>query len=346
MAAGCLRVTCTLSGDVITGVDPQPGLLHRGAEALFEVRDYRQALSLANRHDWQAPVFGELAVALLVERELGVGVPERATWVRTLLAEHQRILSHLGYLSFVGWRLGRPDLATDDLREELRQRTEALTGNRLHPMAVRLGGVAVDPDEAWASAERATVAAAAALAERVGEALTASGLGRDIARIAPADVADYGLGGPVARASGVPADLRRDAPHLAYPALADLLTPPDAPTTGDAFARFAWLAAEVTQSAALVTRCLDDLPEGELTVRLQNVVTVPEGDAHLALEAPLGQAGVWVTSRGEKTPWRLHLRTPSAANVSAWSVALPGTARADIATAVASLPYVTGDLEK
>ena len=346
MKAGFLVLECESDGECLRAVEPHPGAMHRGAEVLFEVRDFRQALSLANRHDWQAPVFGELAIALAVEAELGVEVPERATWLRTLLAEHQRVLSHLGYLTHVGWSLGRPDLATDALREELRRRTAELTGNRLHPAAVRLGGIAVDADAPWADAERATMADAAALAAALGAALAETGLGQGVAPVSADLVHQYGLGGPVGRASGVPADLRVDAPHLAYGALAPLLTPPDAPTTGDAHARFAWLAAEVAQSAALVGRCLDELPDGELSVRLPNVVKLPEGDSHAALEAPLGRAGVFIVSRGDKTPWRLSLRTPSLANVSAWPAVLPGTAWGDLPTAVASLPYVTGDLDK
>ena len=190
------------------------------------------------------------------------------------------------------------------------------------------------------------VAAAVALARRLAEALAASGLGRGVAAISAGVVARYGLAGPVGRASGVRADLRVDAPDLAYPALAELLRPPDAPTTGDAHARFAHLAAEVVQSGALVLSCLDELPPGDLTVRLPNVVRLPEGDAHLAIEAPLGRAGLFVVSRGDKTPWRLSLRTPSLANVSAWPAVLPGTPVGDLALAVASLPYVTGDLDK
>lgn len=346
MSSGFLLVECEMDADRVLSADPRPGAMHRGAEMLFEVRDFRQALSLANRHDWQAPVFGELLIALLVETELGVSVPPRATWVRTLLAEHLRILSHLGFLTFVGRRLGRPDLATDALREDLRRRTLGLTGNRLHPVATRLGGVAVDPGPEWLAAERASVTAAAALAERILDALAATGLGAGVAPVSPEVVAQYGLAGPVGRASGVRDDLRVDAPTLAYPALQDLLVAPDAPVTGDAHARFAWLAAEVVQSAALVVACLDRMPEGELAVRLPNVVKLPEGDAHVALEAPLGRAGVHVVSRGDKTPWRLSLRTPSLANVSAWPAVLPGTHVDDLPVAVASLPYVTGDLDK
>lgn len=345
MNSGFLPVAMETADGRVTAFDPRPGQLHRGAEALFEVRDLRQALSLANRHDWQAPLFGELAIALLVERELGVEVPPRAAWIRMLLAEHTRILSHLGFLSFIGWQLGRDDLATDAVRERFRRQTRALTGNRLHPTAVRLGGVAVEPDDAWATAERALVADAARLADRLERALLESGLGTGVAPVSLAVVDAHGLGGPIARASGRDDDLRRGAGGPAA-VLADLLAPLDGPTDGDATARFRWMCAEITRSGLLVAGLLDTLPRGELAVRLPNVVKLPEGDAHAAVEAPLGRAGVFVSSRGDKVPWRLSLRTPSLANVSAWPTVLPGTRTEDIAVAVASLPYVTGDLEK
>lgn len=342
--AGLLTGTLTIRDGVVEAIDPEPGALHRGAEVLFQARDYRQALSLANRHDWQAPFFGEWALARLVEAELGVEVPVRAEWIRALLAEHTRILSHLGYLTFVGWRLGEPGLATDPLREEFRLRTAELTGNRLHPMAVRLGGVACDVTEAWARAEREGVAAASGLGHRLARA--AEGLGAGVAVVSPRHVDDFGLSGPVARASGVRTDLRLTDPGPAYAAASDLLEVDAAPTDGDARARFVRLAREVVASAALVERLLDTLPDGPLEARLPKVVKLPEGDAYAAVEAPLGRAGMFVVSRGDKTPWRLRLRTPSFAHVSAWPAVIPGTRVDDLAVALASLPWVAGDLDK
>lgn len=346
---GLVWLTAQVDGEKIQALDVLPGALHRGAEMLFEVRDYRQILSLANRHDWQAPVFGELLVASVVERELGIEIPPRAAWLRTFLAEHQRVQSHLAQLSFVSNRLGRGDLATGVVREELRRRTLDLTGNRLHPMATRLGGVAVDPDAGWLDATVATHREAASLAGRIAEALDASGLGRDIAVLNAEDAAGYGLSGVVARASGLDEDLRRDAgggvPGLAYAELGDALAPPTTPTTGDAHARLCWLAAEVGQSADVVARCASGMPSGELAVRLPKVVKLPEGDSYAEIEAPLGRAGVFVVSRADKTPWRMRLRTPSLANVSAWASAGIG-ALDDLPVMIASLGYVTGDLDK
>lgn len=343
-AAGLLTGTLTLDDDGrVETIDPAPGALHRGAELIFVARDYRQALSLADRHDWQAPFFGEYALARLVEDALGIEVPARARWVRALLAEHTRIASHLAFLTPLHGHSPQPGHDPDPLREELRLRLAELTGNRVHPMAVRIGGVACDPTAAWADAERATVRRAAALARRL--AAVADAVGRGVAPVPRHVVEAYGLAGPVARASGVATDLRRAASGSVEALLLEGEAPA-APTTGDASARFAWLAAEVVESASAVERALDGLPTGALSAHLPKVLRLPEGDFHAAVEAPLGRAGVLVTSRGERTPWRLRLRTASAANVSAWASVVPGTREEDLPIALASLPWTPGDLDK
>src|SRR4051812_45105506 len=140
--------------------------MHRGAEKLFEVRDYRQIGMLADRHDWQAPFFGELGVALVCEQLLGLEVPLRATWLRTLLAEHTRLLSHLGFL---GPLAQQAELAAAQrlLRERLREQTRQLTGNRIHPMVARIGGLAADADPTWLAAEAALLPSVHELASRL-----------------------------------------------------------------------------------------------------------------------------------------------------------------------------------
>jgi NADH-quinone oxidoreductase subunit D len=144
--AGLIELRLWTEDDVITTASILVGAMHRGAEKLFEVRDYRQILMLADRHDWQAPFFGELAVAMACEQMMGVAIPDRAVWLRTLLAEHTRILSHCGFLGYVAHRLqGDPGLR--DLREALRTQTLRLTGNRIHPM-----WLVYKPNDGWRSA--------------------------------------------------------------------------------------------------------------------------------------------------------------------------------------------------
>ena len=203
--------------------EPIIGYMHRGAEKLFEVRDYRQIIMLANRHDWLSAFANELGVVLAVERMLGMEVPERAVWVRTLLAELNRVLNHLMFLGSYPLELGgiTPVFYAFREREELQAVMEEVSGGRMHYMFNRVGGLKEDlpgrldrpgpaavaavraPDAAtsttWCSATRSSAPAPAASA-----------------CFTPPTVHAYGVSGPIARASGVDFDLRRDEPYLAY----------------------------------------------------------------------------------------------------------------------------------
>ncbi|MFV0451669.1 MAG: NADH-quinone oxidoreductase subunit D [Propioniciclava sp.] len=342
-SAGLLRGTLTLSDATVIAIDPEPGALHRGAELLFAARDYRQALSLANRHDWQAPFFGEWVLAKAVEEALGIDVPPRARWLRALQAERTRILSHLAYLSHVATARRDPTLDTHRLREDFRRSTAAWAGHRLHPMIVRLGGVGSELPPGWLKTEKTLWSRASDLGARLGEASASLGVG--VAPVTTEIINAYGLSGPIARASGVSTDLRRSHPEPPYTDLGER-RPVSAPNAGDAAARFGWLAAEIIESVELLRRLTDTAPTGALTAHLPKVVKLPDGDTIATVEAPLGRASIVLTSRGEKTPWRLRLRTPSAACVASWEAAVPGTLVEDLPTALASLPWVAGDLDK
>jgi NADH-quinone oxidoreductase subunit D len=344
-SAGLLELELWTEGERVSAARVRVGAMHRGAEKLFEVRDYRQIAMLADRHDWQAPFAGELGVALVCEQLLGLEVPERARWLRTLLLEHTRVLSHLGHLGHLAARVA-PTLALRPLREALREQTLRLTGNRIHPMVARIGGLAADADPGWLDAERA-------LMERVvtvGDALSAAAAGAGLEGVAPLDrrtVAAYGVSGPAARASGVELDLRTVDGPLAYAELAHLVTPTPH-RTGDAAARFQTLGHELVDSAGLVTACADRLVRlpGPVEVRLGKIVLLPEGEAYLTLESPLGIAGFFVVSRGAKTPWRFKLRTPSFSNVAALESVLVGVPVAALESALASIGYVVGDVDR
>jgi NADH-quinone oxidoreductase subunit D len=164
--AGLIELRLWTAEGAINSAQVVVGAMHRGAEKLFEVRDYTQILMLADRHDWHAPFSGELAVALACEQMMGLVVPERAVWLRTLLAEHTRILSHAGFLTWVG-RAAEVDPGLNRLRESLRHQTLDLTGNRIHPMINRIGGLAADAGVDWLQAETRLMAAAEATAHTV-----------------------------------------------------------------------------------------------------------------------------------------------------------------------------------
>jgi NADH-quinone oxidoreductase subunit D len=305
---------------------------------------------LADRHDWQAPFAGELGVALTCERMLGLEVPARATWLRTLLAEHTRILSHLGFLAYVPFRLGLPS-RTAGTRELLRERTRDLTGNRIHPMANRLGGLAVDASSDWLDAELAAMGTVLAVADELLDLIGTDEFAAEstgVARLDPELVSAFGVSGAAARASGVALDLRVNEPYLGYGDLQGHLAVKGLSSTGDARARFELLAYEILGSVAMVTECaarLRDLP-GPVAVKLPKIVKLPEGEIYLATESPLGMAGFYLVSRGEKTPWRLKLRTASFNNIASLEALLPGIPVHHLETTLASMGYVVGDIDR
>ncbi|GAB3920916.1 NADH-quinone oxidoreductase subunit D 1 [Microlunatus endophyticus] len=324
------------------------GAMHRGAEKLYEVRDYRQILMLADRHDWQAPAAAELAIALACEQLLGLEVPVRAVWLRTLLAEHTRIASHLGFLGYLWTRSGH-ESPVPQLRELLRAQLQSLTGNRVHPMINRLGGLATDADDDWLDDELAATGAAVAIADRADELIMdLEGASDRIPALTAELVKAYGISGPAARAAGVDLDLRSRQTYLAYPQLQPELATAAPSPDGSARSRLAILAAEVRSSVRIVAVCADRLRTlpGPVSVRLGKIVKLPEGEVYLATEAPLGTAGCYLVSRGEKTPWRLKLRTPSFNNVAALEALLPGCPIDDLELLMASCGYVVGDIDK
>jgi NADH-quinone oxidoreductase subunit D len=328
---GSLRLRLELDGDLVTSAEPLVGALHRGAEKLFEVRDYRQCLMLANRHDWLSAFNNEVVIALAVERMLGMEVPPRAVWLRTLMCELNRVLSHLMFL-------GHLDPLFVRLREPLQAVMEEATGGRIHFVHTRVGGLAADVPAGWAGRVAASVEAVRA--RLISPDLTSyEGLGH----LSVDDALSYGVSGPVARASGLAMDLRRDEPYLAY---ASLDVPVVTRTEGDAAARFACLLEQVTVSLDLVLGCLDQLPDGPVDIKLPKNLRAPEGSTYTWTENPSGITGCYLVSTGAVTPWRLALRTPSFSNVSALPSVLPGNRVSDLPAILASFFFVVGDIDK
>jgi NADH-quinone oxidoreductase subunit D len=351
---GVLRLLLTLDGERIVAAEPIVGYMHRGAEKLFEVRDYRQIVVLANRHDWLGAFSNELGVVLAVERMLGIEVPERAVWARTLLAELNRVLSHLMFLGSYPLELGAitPIFYSFREREEIQAVMEEVAGGRMHFMFNRPGGLKEDLPLGWTSR---VVAAVLAVRGRLGEIadLVAGNeifhaRTRGVGVVAPELVSAYGASGPIARASGVDLDLRRDDPYLAYGELGDVLRVVTR-TAGDCQARFeclldqAYVALDIAEACA---RRLMELPPGPINVRLPKVLKAPEGHTYAWTENPLGINGYYLVSRGEKTPWRLKLRSASYNNIQLLRELLPGTLVADMIAILGSMFFVVGDIDK
>ncbi|GAA2373882.1 NADH-quinone oxidoreductase subunit D [Nonomuraea africana] len=349
---GVLRLRLTLDGERIATAEPIIGYMHRGAEKLFEVRDYRQIIMLANRHDWLSGFANELGVVLAAERMLGMEVPARAVWTRTLLAELNRALSHLMFLGSYPLELGAitPIFYAFNERERIQAVMEEISGGRMHYMFNRVGGLKEELPAGWLDRVSATVAATRAKVPNIENLI----LGNEIflARTRGVGVLDretimqYGVSGPIARASGVDFDLRRDQPYLAY---GELPVKVVTRTAGDCHARFEVLLEQLKVSLDLADACVERLralPPGPINQRLPKVLKVPEGHTYAWTENPLGINGYYLVSRGDKTPWRMKLRSASYSNVQVLREMLPGHLVADMVAILGSMFFVVGDIDK
>ncbi|MFF0304580.1 NADH-quinone oxidoreductase subunit D [Streptomyces sp. NPDC001651] len=351
---GVLRLKLVLDGERITSAEPVIGYMHRGAEKLFEARDYRQIIMLANRHDWLSAFSNELGVVLAVERMLGMEVPERAVWTRTLLAELNRVLNHLMFLGSYPLELGgiTPIFYAFSEREELQHVMEEVSGGRMHYMFNRVGGLKEDLPAGWTTRARAAVADVRSRMDRFDDLVLGNeifrGRTRGVGALSPEAVHAYGVSGPIARASGVDLDLRRDEPYLAYGELGDVLKVVTR-DEGDCLARFECLLEQTHNSLDLADACLDRIAElapGPINQRLPKVLKAPEGHTYAWTENPLGINGYYLVSKGEKTPYRLKLRSASYNNIQALVELLPGTLVADMVAILGSMFFVVGDIDK
>ena len=381
---GMLRLRLTLDGDRIVTADPVIGYVHRGAEKLFEARDYRQIIVLANRHDWLGAFASELGVVLAAERLAGIEVPPRGVWARTLLAELNRVLSHLAFLGSyppevvqgsAGAAAGaeggagagaeaetgteaeagagaEAGAAAARARELLQSIMEEISGGRMHYMFNRVGGLKEELPAGWLARVGAAAAQVRGDLPRIGAIVQGSerfrGRTRDVGVLTGEQVRQFGVSGPAARASGVDFDLRRDEPYLAYAELAGTLRVVTR-GAGDCLARFECLLDQIAVSLDLVDACasrLASLPPGPLSARIPKVLKIPEGHAYAWTEGPLGLNGYYLVSRGGKTPWRLKVRSASFSNVQVLGELLPGHRVADLTPILGSMFFVVGDMDR
>ncbi|MGY0232631.1 NADH-quinone oxidoreductase subunit D [Longispora urticae] len=348
---GVLRLKLTVDGERVVTCEPIIGYMHRGAEKLFEVRDYRQIIVLANRHDWLSAFANELGVALAVERLMGIEVPERATWLRTALAELNRVLNHLMFLGSYPLEIGAitPVFYAFREREKLQAIMEEAAGGRMHFMFNRVGGIKEEVPAGWTRRAREAIADVRKGMKDIDVLIRRNEIfmarTKGVGVLTAEAAAGYGASGPVARASGLDFDLRRDEPYLAY---GELDVPVVTRQAGDCHARFECMLDQVYVSLDLAEQCLDkvDTIQGPVNTRLPKVVKAPEGHTYAWTESPLGLNGYYLVSRGEKTPWRMKLRTASYSNVQALATLLPGCLIPDLVAILGSMFFVVGDIDK
>ena len=324
--------------------------MHRGYEKLTEVRTFPQVTALVNRIDWLGSFANEVPFILAAEKLMGVEAPPRAQVIRTILFELSRIANVGLFLGDLGVQLGAVTpvfLAFRD-REYVLNLIESATGGRFHPNFDRIGGLKDDLPAGWIDETRAVMKKLRTFCDQMEDLLFGNeifmartkGIG-----VIPREVAlQYGLSGANLRASGVDHDLRRDTalPMAWNKADWKVWTHTD----GDSFARCWVRLQETRESTLIVEQLLDQIPAGPVMTKVPKIIKVPEGEAWVATENPLGEMGYYVVSKGDLGPFRVKIRSASFNNMSVAPWVLKGVYVPDVITILASLYFILGDLDR
>ncbi|MDP8970199.1 MAG: NADH-quinone oxidoreductase subunit D [Actinomycetota bacterium] len=346
---GVLRVVLDLDGEQIVRATPVIGYMHRGFEKLAEARDYRQIIALVNRHDWLSAFCNELGVAIAVETMMQLEVPERAQWVRVLMAEWNRILNHLMFVGSFGLELGAitPVFFAFREREDIQHLMESATGGRLHFTYNRVGGLKEDLPRGFLAASRQMVRNVRVRNREYRDLLQGNEIfharTKGVGVLPPEVAVDYGVSGPPLHASGVPEDARVTEPYAKYGEV-EVRVPLGA--NGDSYDRFLVLLDRIDASCDIIDQVLDSIPPGPVNVKLPKVVKAPEGEIYVRTENPLGQGGYYVVSDGKKNPWRMKMRTPSFSNIATLPYLLEGALLSDMIAILGSVFFVVGDVDR
>ena len=347
---GVFRMRVTFDGEVIVDLEPVFGYLHRGVEKLAEARTYTQVIPLTDRMDYLASMSNNFAYVLAVEKLAGVEIPERAEYIRVIMAEMMRIASHLMAIGFFLNDCGAfftPLLYMYREREKLLDLFEMVCGQRLTYNYMRIGGVSQDLPPEFLPALRKFVQEMPAFMDEYDQLLKenevllarSKGVG-----ILPAQLAiNASAAGPVLRASGVKWDLRKADPYSIYPRF-DF----DIPTglQGDTYDRYWVRVQEMRQSVRILEQALAQVPEGPHRAEVPFLVRPPQGEAYARIEAPKGELGFYIVSDTSIAPYRMHVRAPSFINLTPLREMCVGWKLADAIIILGSIDIVMGEVDR
>ncbi len=347
---GTLRIVVRLDGEQVVWAEPMCGYMHRGYEKLTEVRTFPQVTTLINRIDWLGSFANEVPFILAAEKLMNIEAPPRAQYIRTILFELSRIANVSLFLGDMGVQLGAitPVFFAFRDREHILNQIESATGGRFHPNFDRIGGLKDDLPKGWIDETRSALVKLRTFCDQMEDLLVGNEIFNERTRgigVIPKDVAlSFGLSGANLRASGVDWDLRRDQklPLAWDKAEWKVWTHPD----GDAFARYWVRLQEVRESTRIVEQLLDTLPAGPVMAKVPRIIKVPEGEAWVSTENPLGEMGYYIVSKGDTGPFRVKIRSASFNNVSVTPWVLKGTYVPDVITILASLYFILGDIDR
>ena len=371
---GVLRLLLEIDGERVVRMIPDIGFLHTGIEKTCEAKFYQQVVPMTDRIDYLCPMINNLCYVMAVEKLLQIEIPERAQWMRVLLGELTRISSHLVWLGTHALDMGAMTvfLYCFREREELLRIFENVSGQRMMTSYFRIGGLALDPPLDFFDKVKAF---ANIFPERIDQyegLLTGNPIWvertKNVAYLSAEDGIALGCSGPTLRGSGVDWDIRRDMPYSSYEKF-QFKVP--VRTEGDVFARYMCRIDELRQSIGIVKQALDGMPSGPIKAAAPKVVlpdrekmktqmesliyhfkivtvgfAVPAGEVYHAVESPRGEMGYYVISDGTAKPWRVHMRSPSYANLQALEKMCVGRLLADVVAAIGSIDIVLGEIDR
>jgi len=371
---GVLRLIVEMDGEVVKEVTPVIGYLHTGIEKQCENKTWWQGVTLVTRMDYLAPFANIKTYTMSVEKLLGIEVPGRAQWIRVLLAELNRIASHLVWLGTSGLELGAMSVFFYCYRErdELLDLFEMVSGERMNHRYFQVGGCAQDLPPGFIERLQAFIDEMPRRIDEYEALLTGNPIWKDRMKgvgVLPADdLIALGVTGPTLRAAGVPHDLRKTNPYSGYEHFQ--FEVPTA-TEGDCYARYLVRVREMRESLRIIQQVIDGLPEGPTIADDRKVVLppreelawsmealihhfklvsegfkVPAGEAYAPIESPRGEMGCYVVSDGGPKPHRVHMRDPSFVNLQATAPLCRGNYLADLIAIVATLDPVMGGVDR
>ena len=372
---GVLNLIVQLSGETIVKADATIGFLHTGIEKTAEQKKWQQVIPLVERMDYLSAQSNSMAFCLSVEKLLGIEVPERVRNVRVLIAELQRINSHLVWLGTHGMEVGAISVMLYCFRERelLLNINEMLAGFSMFPSYMRIGGLREDLPRGFHDAVRAFLDRLPPKLDEYEDLLSQNEIylkrAQGVGVISKDDAVAYGLVGPIARAAGVDYDVRKYFPYLGYDTY-EFSVPLQ--SDGDVYSRYLVRVAEMRESVKICRQALERIaPYGkyavddpritpppkdrvytEMEALIQHFLiysqgfTVPAGEAYVPVEGPRGEHGFSVVSDGTNRPWRIKSRAPSLLACQALERMIVGGLIADVIAVIGSIDVVMGDVDR
>jgi len=371
---GVLRVVLELDGETVVDAHPDIGFLHRGIEKLAEHRSYHQFIVLSDRLDYLAAMSNNLAYVTTVEKLMDMEIPRRARYIRVALAELQRIASHLFWLGTHAHDLGAmtPLFYTLREREAIMDIFESLTGSRLTPTFMRIGGLAADIDGDFIKAVKAFTDTFTDRVDEYETLLTANPIWRSRTKgvgVLDADACiNLGVTGPMLRSAGCPWDIRKAHPYSAYEEFHF-----EIPTgrAGDVYDRYLVRIGEMRESAKIIRQAVDGLPAGpwlamdsrtvfpekkELNANIAALIQhfglvmegfkIPPGEVYNSIESPRGELGFYIISDGGPRPLRLRVRPPSFVNLQGLVRMIRGKLLSDAVAVIGAIDIVLAEVDR